>query len=155
MIFDEEKRTITPAEGMMLTNGKILAEGVVYLGVNDAAENWKEVPAMSQEEFAEQLEAMAQAEKAYVDAVQNILDQFAQMKGYDNCNSVCTYGLSTDPIFRAEAIYMIGVRDRAWRTCYNILGEYQMGMREAPSIEGLIHELGLDALNWDDCPYEG
>lgn len=153
MVYNEEKRMLIPSDGMMLTNGTVLADGNVYLGANDSIENWKEVPSMSQEEWQEQLEAMAQAEKAYVDAVQNALDAFAQEKGYDNCNSVCTYGLSTDPMFRAEALYMIGIRDRAWRTCYNILGEFQAGLREAPTIEGLLHELGLDRLNWLNCPY--
>ena len=41
-----EIKKITASEGMVLTNGKTYSSvgGEVYLGVNDRAENWWEIP---------------------------------------------------------------------------------------------------------------
>ena len=46
-----EIKTITAADGMILTNGETYGK-VVYLGVNDSPENWYEITA----EEAEQLQ---------------------------------------------------------------------------------------------------
>lgn len=42
-----EQRKLTASEDMMLTNGDIYGS-IVYLGVNDSAENWYEI---TQEEY--------------------------------------------------------------------------------------------------------
>lgn len=41
-----EIKKITASEGMVLTNGTTYSSvgGDVYLGVNDSAENWHEIP---------------------------------------------------------------------------------------------------------------
>ena len=41
-----EIKKITASDGMVLTNGKTYSSvgGEVYLGVNDRAENWWEIP---------------------------------------------------------------------------------------------------------------
>lgn len=42
-IIDEPLRHIEPAPGMRLTNGDVIAEGNVYLAINDSADNWYEI----------------------------------------------------------------------------------------------------------------
>lgn len=52
---------ISPANGMRLTDGETVAEGTVYLGRNDAPENWREI---SESEAAEiEAQNAARAEK--------------------------------------------------------------------------------------------
>ena len=36
-------RVLTPAEGMVLTNGEVYST-MVYLGIHDSPENWWEIP---------------------------------------------------------------------------------------------------------------
>lgn len=50
-------KRIDPSEGMRLTNGADIAEGSVYLGVGDSADNWYEIT----EEEAEKILAERQA----------------------------------------------------------------------------------------------
>lgn len=51
---------LAPSEGMMLTNGEIYSKEV-WLGVNDSAENWREVPMAEYEAYmAEQEQSIDQ-----------------------------------------------------------------------------------------------
>ena len=43
IISDINVRKLTPSEGMKLTNGEVLADGEVYLGVGDSADHWYEI----------------------------------------------------------------------------------------------------------------
>ena len=54
-----ELKKITASDGMVLTNGETFSSvgGSVYLGVNDSAENWHEIP---EEEYSR---IVAEAEK--------------------------------------------------------------------------------------------
>ena len=59
-----EIKKLTPSEGMYLTNGETIAEGVVYLGKNDNEENWREITAEEKEKIeAEQKIEMEAEEK--------------------------------------------------------------------------------------------
>ena len=54
-----ELKKITASDGMVLTNGETFSSvgGSVYLGVNDSAENWREI---TEEEYSR---IVAEAEK--------------------------------------------------------------------------------------------
>ena len=43
IITDINLKRLDPSEGMRLTNGTDIAEGSVYLGVGDSADNWYEI----------------------------------------------------------------------------------------------------------------
>ena len=43
IITDINVRKLSPSEGMKLTNGEVLADGEVYLGKGDSADNWYEI----------------------------------------------------------------------------------------------------------------
>ena len=43
IVTDINLKRLDPSEGMRLTNGTDIAEGSVYLGVGDSADNWYEI----------------------------------------------------------------------------------------------------------------
>lgn len=44
MTIEEIKiRVLEASEGMILTNGEVYSE-IIYLGINDSPDNWREVP---------------------------------------------------------------------------------------------------------------
>ena len=52
IITDMTFRKLSPSEGMKLTNGEVLAEGEVYLGKGDSADNWYEI---TEEEYQQKM----------------------------------------------------------------------------------------------------
>lgn len=52
---------IAPSEGMRLTDGETVAEGEVYVGTNDAPENWREITEAEAEEIRKKAEEAARA----------------------------------------------------------------------------------------------
>jgi hypothetical protein len=79
--------------------------------------------------------------KAYEDAVQAHLDATAQSRGYDSTYTCLSYLQSTDATWREEAGMFSRWRDAVWRKCHLVLNDYVAGVREAPTVEGLIAEL--------------
>jgi len=61
--------------------------------------------------------------------VQNLLDSFAQQKGYTNMASLAGYYNSTVPTFKEEAAVGIAVRDATWSSLYTFLAEVQAGAK--------------------------
>ena len=58
IVTDINLKRLDPSEGMRLTNGTDIAEGSVYLGVGDSADNWCEI---TEEEYNK---IMAEREKS-------------------------------------------------------------------------------------------
>ena len=56
-----EIKKLTPSEGMYLTNGETIAEGAVYLGKNDSANNWREITAEEKEKIEAEKKAKAKS----------------------------------------------------------------------------------------------
>ena len=56
-----EIKKLTPSEGMYLTNGDTIANGSVYLGKNDSADNWREITAEEKEKIEAEKKAKAKA----------------------------------------------------------------------------------------------
>lgn len=56
-ITDINLKKLEPSEGMRLTNGTDIAEGSVYLGVGDSADNWYEITAEEAEKIIAEREA--------------------------------------------------------------------------------------------------
>jgi hypothetical protein len=82
----------------------------------------------------------------FVAKVQDRLDAFARIRGYDGILSACTYATSTNPKFAGEGQYCVQVRDATWAACYAILTAVQSGQRPVPTWEEL--EAELPALEW-------
>lgn len=73
--------------------------------------------------------------------VQKHLDDTAKTRGYDNIMSLCTYITDPDQQFAFEGQAGVNWRSSVWRTCYNIMGAVQQGLRPIPTIEQLLSEL--------------
>ena len=85
---------------------------------------------------------------AFTDAIQRLLDSFAQTRNYDGILSAATYATSTVPKFAAEGQYAVEARDSTWAGAYAILDAVLVGVRPMPSIEEVIAELPV--LAWPE-----
>lgn len=77
------------------------------------------------EETREQMIARRQTE--IVNMVQNIIDETAHQKRYDDGLSCVSYVGDPDEEFNADAVAFVAWRGRCWRTCYNILNSVKAG----------------------------
>lgn len=90
------------------------AGGIYYLkGYEPAAETREEMIARRQTEI--------------VNMVQNIIDETAHQKRYDDGLSCVSYVGDPDEEFNADAVAFVAWRGRCWRTCYNILNSVKAG----------------------------
>ena len=90
------------------------AGGIYYLkGYEPAAETRDEMIARRQAEI--------------VTMVQNIIDETAHQKNYDDGVSCASYVGDPDEEFNADAVAFKAWRGCCWRTCYNILNSVTAG----------------------------
>lgn len=85
--------------------------------------------------------------KAYTEATQLRLDNFAISRGYDNILSACTYATSTVPKFRTEGQYCVEARDATWAKLLDILTQVETNTRSVPASYADI-EPELPQLAW-------
>lgn len=64
IVTDINLKKLDPSEGMRLTNGTDIAEGSVYLGVGDSADNWYEITEEEAEKIIAEREAVIEGEEA-------------------------------------------------------------------------------------------
>lgn len=84
--------------------------------------------------------ALDQTKDQLIYAVQQYLDNLAQVYGYDNIVSACSYAAVPNK-FQAEAITFLEWRSAVWDYCYQVLADVQAGKREIPAVEQLLAEL--------------
>lgn len=72
-------------------------------------------------------EMIARRQTEIVNMVQNIIDETAQQKRYDDGLSCVSYVGDPDEEFNADAVAFVAWRGRCWRTCYNILNSVKAG----------------------------
>lgn len=72
-------------------------------------------------------EMIARRQAEIVNMVQNIIDETAQQKRYDDGLSCVSYVGDPDEEFNADAVAFVAWRGRCWRTCYNILASVTAG----------------------------
>jgi hypothetical protein len=77
------------------------------------------------EETRDEMIARRQAE--IVNMVQNLIDETAQQKRYDDGLSCVSYVGDPDEEFNADAVAFQSWRGHCWRTCYNILNSVKAG----------------------------
>lgn len=92
-------------------------------------------------------ETVEQVQARITQQVQELLDNFAKTRNYDNCLSACSYVASTNEKFKNEALYCIESRDQTWLKCAEILNDALAGNRPMPDdISDFENE--LPALVW-------
>lgn len=72
-------------------------------------------------------EMIARREAEIVNMVQNIIDETAHQKRYDDGLSCVSYVGDPDEEFNADAVAFQSWRGHCWRTCYNILNSVTAG----------------------------
>ena len=83
----------------------------------------------------------------YEATVERWLAAFAATRGYKVSN-MGAYANSTNPTFKAEALYYIELQDRTWEACYEILNAVLAGTRPVPTKDELYAELPVSAAQW-------
>lgn len=99
----------------------------------DAGQSWFDPVAQSILPVPAPQPSEADIIKAFTDAIQRRLDDFARTRNYDGILSAATYATSTVPKFQAEGQYAVTARDATWAAAYQILAEVQAGTRPMPS----------------------
>jgi len=92
------------------------------------------------EQKAEQAKEAAIA--ANTAAIQAELDRQAQLKGYDNIVSACSYasGPDSDP-FAAEGRAFLAWRSAVWTQAYAVLAEVEAGTKPMPTPEESVAQM--------------
>jgi hypothetical protein len=85
---------------------------------------------LTREEMAQKVKGI---QDEIVNATQQRLDTFAQIRGYDNILSLCTYVSSPNEKFKAEGQYGVEARDATWSRIYKIFTDVQSGVRPLPN----------------------
>lgn len=90
------------------------AGGIYYIKGHEPAEETRD-------------EMIARRQAEIVNMVQNLIDETAQQKRYDDGLSCVSYVGDPDEEFNADAVAFVAWRGRCWRTCYNILASVTAG----------------------------
>lgn len=85
-------------------------------------------------------ELLEQAKKAFLATIQRHLDEQAQVKGYDNIVSACSYAGAPNP-FQTEGGKFVTWRGDVWAYCYQELAKVEAGTRPIPELAAFIAEL--------------
>lgn len=75
------------------------------------------------------------------------LDNFAELRGYYDIVSLCSYAVSTNPVFSAEGRFGMDKRDSVWSTVYACIDDAKKGLRPIPNNAS---EIPLPVLDWSD-----
>lgn len=78
--------------------------------------------------------------------VQELLDDIAKEKNYDNGFALASYSDSSNEKFQHEAMQFIAYRDQCWLKCYELLDQYEAGEIERPDPD-LIYDY-LPTFRW-------
>ncbi|MBE0469608.1 MAG: hypothetical protein IBX55_08910 [Methyloprofundus sp.] len=80
--------------------------------------------------------------KTFETLIQQRLDDFARVRGFDNILSAASYATSTNAKFSADGLRCVQLRDDTWAAMYEILNDVNTGARPAPgSIDDIEDEL--------------
>lgn len=88
------------------------------------------------------------AQKHYSRLAQNMMDQKAKERNYDGIMSVCSYLLSSNSRFAAEAEACTHWRDAVWSRCYELLTSVLTGEMALPTEQEFLQM--LPAFEWPE-----
>lgn len=79
--------------------------------------------------------------------VQQLLDDKARERNYDDGVSLASYATSSNPKFRKEAEAFVVWRDNVWAKCYELLAQYQAGEIDLMSVDDVMKE--IPTMEWE------
>jgi hypothetical protein len=85
-------------------------------------------------------------QQEYANAIQAHVDATARARDYMDGVSLASYVASTNPTWAAEAAAFVSWRDIVWAYAYEQLDAVENGLREQPTVAGLVAE--LPAITW-------
>lgn len=100
------------------------------------------------EETRDEMIARRQAE--IVAMVQDIIDETAQQKRYDDGLYCVSYVGDPDEEFNADAVAFVAWRGRCWRTCYNILNSVKAGTVDPEDVTDAYVIERLPVMEWPE-----
>jgi hypothetical protein len=127
-----------------------LVEATPVLFFGTWKQRWQVVDFTAEELAATQVELQNAVHDEVRTRVQEILDGFAQTRGYDNIVSACSYAVSKKPRNKAEGEYCVDLRDTYWDICNGVMNDVLAGNRPMPTADEVIAE--LPAPEWPADP---
>jgi len=79
-------------------------------------------------------------------AIKTLLDETARSRGYDDIISLCSYAVSENPAYRAEALAAIAWRDAVSACMVEIIDGIKSKNRSAPTRAAFL--AALPTINW-------
>ena len=112
---------LIPYPDVLLRTGLVDQVGLTELGYIEHMEE-PILPEITPEQIRYMIENQTQSR----------LDAFARTRGYDSIMSCCTYAISPNLQFKAEAEYCVDARDATWSTVYEIFADVDSEVRPLP-----------------------
>jgi hypothetical protein len=84
----------------------------------------------------------------YKQAIKGLLAEKARSKDYDSEQSIASYAVSTNLVWKREAQQYIEWRDTVWSYAYDVLARVESNKIEPPSIEDFIDS--APKLKWSE-----
>ena len=82
-----------------------------------------------------------QTEERYADAVQAMLDRFAQTRYYQDILHAVSYANSTDAGFQSDGQYCLTARDKTWETYNSIMAQVEAGTIPMPDFDDFMAQM--------------
>ena len=96
------------------------------------------------------LSVPAPTQQDYADAIESHMETVAQSRGYQDADRLASYTTSGNATWSAEAVTFSAWRDAVWAYSFEQMAAVQSGVRQAPTVDGLIAE--LPAIDWQEFP---
>lgn len=84
----------------------------------------------------------------YENAIHNLVDSIAREKQFRDGVTLASYIGSTVPVWAAQAQTFVAWRDAVWQYVYQQLEQFQLGLREQPSVADFLTE--IPAIDWNE-----
>ena len=139
-VFPSPQPEYNPVTSFVYEGAPLFVDGIYY-------QTWSIGALETEQVQANMVSAGNQLKNSIVSEMQQRLNQFASIRGYDNVDSMSKYKDITDteinalpldeqPLvmkFRAECRYLALATARTWARLYLLLGEVEQGARAMPS----------------------
>lgn len=115
-----------------------------------AAQSGQAPPAVAATGLTSSISDSAVTTAKIADAIESHMETVAQSRGYQDADRLASYTTSGNATWSAEAVTFSAWRDAVWAYSFEQMAAVQSGVRQAPTVDGLIAE--LPAIDWQEFP---